>query len=166
MVVLWTAPSIASPHHPQLVYYIYIMLQQIIFWGFRMLGGIPLYCFLPYSLPTSPTLPLSFSYFTHRGAEMEDIHLFFSILLLWTIHHSHAHQDGASQTSCYGQTIIHDLLGMSYPSAACATSAQCSALKLAVLCLENSDPFCCKDFGKGTLYTHCYYTCEFRLCNY
>ena len=83
-------------------------------------------------------------------------------LLLW-ISTSNASQDGASQTSCYSQVILHKTFGMFFSVNSCTSNILCSNVNLAVSCPEQDDMICCRDFNSGpipTLYTYCNYMCK------
>ena len=93
---------------------------------------------------------------------MEAIHLICHSILLWTIiGHTNGHQDGASVTSCYTHVIIHVAFTV-YTAIPCNQSNRCTDLTLTVFCPEQ-DMYCCSDFGNKIMYTHCNYTCEFRI---
>ena len=95
---------------------------------------------------------------------MEDIHLFCYSILLWTIiGHTNGHQDGASVTSCYNHIISHSTFGIPFPVLPCNQSLRCSPLTLTVFCPEQQDMYCCRDLDSNIMYTHCNYTCEFRI---
>ena len=96
---------------------------------------------------------------------MEAIHLICYSILLWTIiGHTNGSQNGASVTSCYNQIIIHSTFGQApFAVVPCNQSTRCSALTLTVFCPEQEDMYCCRDFDSKIMYTHCNYTCEFRI---
>ena len=102
-------------------------------------------------------------YRSQRVLVMEAIHLICYSILLWTIiGHTNGHQDGASVTSCYTHVIIHEAFTV-YTAIPCIQSDRCTDLTLTALCPEQNDKYCCRNFSSNIIYTHCKYTCKFRI---